>query len=138
MTCQKSRKRSSENNSKVKEPSTKQEANQLPQASSPDGGTSPAPKPEKGQTNELSTVPTISFQPIAVTQSTAAGMLSATCAHSPTMPPTHAVQNPTLSPWVPTDPKLVETTLRAHAQLERINAAKAMLYDAYMKALQGK
>merc|ERR1712137_1026642 len=43
----------------------------------------------------------------------------------------------TLSQWVPSDPTLVAATLQAREELEKINVAKSMLYEAYLNALRG-
>jgi hypothetical protein len=41
-----------------------------------------------------------------------------------------------LSPWVPNNPTLVASALRAREEQERFAVARTMLYEAYMKALQ--
>ena len=43
-----------------------------------------------------------------------------------------------LSPLVSTDPALVASSLKAREDMERLSAAKAMLFDAYIKALHGQ
>lgn len=141
MVCQKSRKRSSNGTSaKSKGAVTTEEANKVSEShhSIMQRNTTAV------GTSALAHQPVAPMPPTQVIQQPVASLPAvAGCASgtvqstiNPALPP---VTNLPAAPaaWLPTDATLVSAALKAREEMERVQVAKSMLYDAYIKALRG-
>eukprot|EP00545_Synedropsis_sp_CCMP1620_P001221 CAMPEP_0119021842 /NCGR_PEP_ID=MMETSP1176-20130426/26816_1 /TAXON_ID=265551 /ORGANISM="Synedropsis recta cf, Strain CCMP1620" /LENGTH=292 /DNA_ID=CAMNT_0006976541 /DNA_START=31 /DNA_END=909 /DNA_ORIENTATION=+ len=124
MVCQKSRKRGATKGTKNK--TTTDVTSEAPSTGSQHASSSRLTK------ETLATLPAESLnhmQTKTVSLSSGDDSLSSPRSSAPTKAP--------LSPWVPSDPKLVAATLRAREEQEKLTVAKSMLYEAYLSALRG-
>lgn len=129
MVCQKSRKRGPAKPSKNKIATT-----------SPGASNAPSPGPQSAPLTKetLATLPTFEQNQRSKTVSLSSGDDSISSSASSTTTATASKPlTPTLSPWVPSDPKLVAATLRQREEQEKLTVAKSMLYEAYLNALRG-